>query len=117
MYLLVPSERKEATTSSDEKPSKIDAGNGNDGDSKEIVRLKRAAATALAAAAVKAKFLAKQEEDQIRQLVTVIIEKQVHLSGQCTSPCMKYETSICTYLQLSPTPYSHLPGSQNKLHY
>ncbi|KAJ4762636.1 SWI/SNF complex subunit SWI3D [Rhynchospora pubera] len=71
-----PSERKEATAGSDEKPSKTNAGNGNSKDSKEVIRLKRAAATAVAAAAVKAKFLAKQEEDQIRQLVTVILEKQ-----------------------------------------
>ncbi|KAJ3697668.1 hypothetical protein LUZ61_001373 [Rhynchospora tenuis] len=71
-----PSERKEATAGTDEKPSETNAGNGKGKDSREVIRLKRAAATAVAAAAVKAKFLAKQEEDQIRQLVTVIIEKQ-----------------------------------------
>lgn len=42
-----------------------------------INRLKRAAVTVLSAAAVKAKLLANQEEDQIRQLVSLIIEKQV----------------------------------------
>lgn len=77
LYPLAPRERKEATTSSDEKLSNANANNGNEEDSKEVARLKRAATTALAAAAVKSKFLAKQEEDQIRQLVTVIIEKQV----------------------------------------
>ncbi|URD74538.1 Zinc finger, ZZ type [Musa troglodytarum] len=41
-------------------------------------RLKRAAVTALSAAAVKAKLLAKLEEDEIRKLVSLIIEKQLH---------------------------------------
>ncbi|MBA0872797.1 hypothetical protein Goshw_020950 [Gossypium schwendimanii] len=41
-------------------------------------KLKRAAVTALSAAAVKAKLLADQEEDQIRQLTTSLIEKQLH---------------------------------------
>lgn len=41
-------------------------------------KIKRAAVTALSAAAVKAKYLADQEEDQIRQLTTSLIEKQLH---------------------------------------
>ena len=39
--------------------------------------LTRAAVTAISAAAVKAKFLADQEEDQIRKLATSLVEKQV----------------------------------------
>lgn len=39
--------------------------------------MKRAAVSTLAAAAVKAKVLANQEEDQIRQLTSLLIEKQV----------------------------------------
>lgn len=42
-------------------------------------KLNRAAVTALSAAAVKAKLLADQEEDQILQLSTLLIEKQVIL--------------------------------------
>ncbi|CAH2076844.1 unnamed protein product [Thlaspi arvense] len=45
---------------------------------KHIDKLKRAAISALSAAAVKAKNLAKQEEDQIRQLSGSLIEKQLH---------------------------------------
>ncbi|XP_023529451.1 SWI/SNF complex subunit SWI3D-like [Cucurbita pepo subsp. pepo] len=44
----------------------------------KIDKLKRAAVTTLAAAAVKAKVLANQEEDQIRQLAMILIEKQLH---------------------------------------
>lgn len=40
-------------------------------------KLKRAALTALSAAAVKAKLLADQEEDQLLQLSTFLVEKQV----------------------------------------
>lgn len=48
-------------------------------------KLKRAAISALSAAAVKAKHLAKLEEDQIRQLSGSLIEKQV-----------KYRLTVCT---------------------
>ncbi|KAK6136774.1 hypothetical protein DH2020_029487 [Rehmannia glutinosa] len=41
-------------------------------------KLKRAAVTAISAAAVKAKFLADQEEDQILRLSTLLIEKQLY---------------------------------------
>ncbi|TKY67550.1 SWI/SNF complex subunit SWI3D [Spatholobus suberectus] len=41
-------------------------------------KVKRAAISTLAAAAVKAKLLANQEEDQIRQLTSLLIEKQLH---------------------------------------
>ncbi|KAK7312351.1 hypothetical protein VNO77_36142 [Canavalia gladiata] len=41
-------------------------------------KVKRAAVSTLAGAAVKAKLLANQEEDQIRQLSSLLIEKQLH---------------------------------------
>ncbi|KAJ8767222.1 hypothetical protein K2173_013619 [Erythroxylum novogranatense] len=41
-------------------------------------KLKRAAVAAISAAAVKAKFLANQEEDQIKQLAISLIEKQLY---------------------------------------
>ncbi|XP_022952326.1 SWI/SNF complex subunit SWI3D-like isoform X1 [Cucurbita moschata] len=44
----------------------------------KIDKFKRAAVTTLSAAAVKAKILANQEEDQIRQLAMILIEKQLH---------------------------------------
>ncbi|XP_057494693.1 SWI/SNF complex subunit SWI3D [Actinidia eriantha] len=47
-------------------------------DQHNIDNMKRAAVTALSAAAVKAKLLADQEEDQIRQLATLLIQKQLH---------------------------------------
>ncbi|XP_045819698.1 SWI/SNF complex subunit SWI3D [Trifolium pratense] len=43
-----------------------------------VEKLKRAAVSTLAAAAVKAKLLANQEEDQIRQLTSLLIEKQLY---------------------------------------
>lgn len=42
-------------------------------------KIKKAAATALSAAAVKAKLLANKEEQQIHQLAALLIEKQVWL--------------------------------------
>lgn len=47
-------------------------------DDHETNRIKHAALTALSAAAVKAKLLANQEEDEIRELVSLLIEKQVN---------------------------------------
>ncbi|KAK7283492.1 hypothetical protein RIF29_13043 [Crotalaria pallida] len=41
-------------------------------------KVKHAAASTLAAAAVKAKLLANQEEDQIQRLASLLIEKQLH---------------------------------------
>ncbi|KAK6240956.1 hypothetical protein SCA6_006345 [Theobroma cacao] len=55
-----------------------------------IDKLKRAAVTALSAAAVKAKLLADQEEDQIRQLTTSLIEKQLH----------KMETKLASFNEM-----------------
>ena len=52
-------------------------GTNDDQISHSINKLKRAAVTVLSAATVKAKLLANQEEDQIRQLISFIIEKQV----------------------------------------
>jgi len=46
-------------------------------DDSNTAKLKRAALASLSAAAVKAKLLANQEEDEIRQLATLLIEKQV----------------------------------------
>ncbi|KAK8613699.1 hypothetical protein V6N13_101456 [Hibiscus sabdariffa] len=46
-------------------------------DDSSIDKVKRAAVTALSAAAVKAKLLADQEEDQIRLLTASLIEKQL----------------------------------------
>lgn len=53
-------------------------------DKHNIEKLKRAAISAISAAAVKAKNLAKQEEDQIRQFSGSLIEKQV-----------RYGLSVC----------------------
>lgn len=47
------------------------------GDQK-VDRIKHAAVSAVSAAAVKAKLLAEQEEDQIQQLAAMLIEKQVN---------------------------------------
>ncbi|TQD81286.1 hypothetical protein C1H46_033168 [Malus baccata] len=44
----------------------------------KIDKLKLAAVSAVSAAAVKAKLLAEQEEDQIRQLAAMLVEKQLH---------------------------------------
>ncbi|MQL83343.1 hypothetical protein Taro_015838 [Colocasia esculenta] len=46
-------------------------------DDSTISKIRRAAVTALSAAAVNAKLLANQEEVQIRQLVSLVIEKQL----------------------------------------
>nr|XP_010936291.1 SWI/SNF complex subunit SWI3D [Elaeis guineensis] len=64
---------KKESPSNDEKNCDSTATN----DDHNIDRLKRAAVTALSAAAVKARLLAKQEEDHIRQLVSLVIEKQL----------------------------------------
>ncbi|RLN39796.1 SWI/SNF complex subunit SWI3D isoform X3 [Panicum miliaceum] len=60
----------ESVVANEEKGSIITA-NQND----SITRLKRAAATAISAAAVKSKFLGDQEEYQIRRLTALMIEK------------------------------------------
>ncbi|KAM5548926.1 SWI/SNF complex subunit SWI3D [Rosa sericea] len=44
----------------------------------KIDKINQAAVSAVSAAAVKAKLLAEQEEDQIRQLAAMLIEKQLH---------------------------------------
>lgn len=46
-------------------------------DDNNTTKLKHAAVSAIAAAAVKAKLLADQEEEQIRQLAASLVEKQV----------------------------------------
>ncbi|RWV93391.1 hypothetical protein GW17_00044150 [Ensete ventricosum] len=65
-------ERKESH--SDDEKNSVPIGVDDD---HNIDRLKRAAATALSAAAVKAKLLAKLEENEILKLVSLVIEKQV----------------------------------------
>nr|GMD85744.1 SWI/SNF complex subunit SWI3D [Ipomoea batatas] len=59
----------------------------------DIDKIKHAAVTALSAAAVKAKFLAEQEEDQIRMLATSLIEKQLH----------KLETKLSFFSEMENT--------------
>ncbi|KAI3895610.1 hypothetical protein MKW98_025401 [Papaver atlanticum] len=54
-----------------------DVGLNKNKDDHNIQRIKRAAITALSASAVKAKLLAKQEEDEIQQLATFLIDKQL----------------------------------------
>lgn len=57
----------------------------------DFEKVKRAAVSTLAAAAVKAKFLANEEEDQIRQLTSSLIEKQVILwPGKALSALYSY---------------------------
>ncbi|XWS67930.1 hypothetical protein CRYUN_Cryun04dG0047100 [Craigia yunnanensis] len=87
-----PSERSEpqqpvASNSVNENGAttdKIKEGKNENHDSTErkgdssIDKVKRAAVTALSAAAVKAKLLADEEEDQIRQLTASLMEKQLH---------------------------------------
>lgn len=63
---------KEAKDTKNENEKSVDT----EGDP-SLHKLTRAAVTAISAAAVKAKFLADQEEDQIRKLVTSLVEKQV----------------------------------------
>ncbi|XP_065855145.1 SWI/SNF complex subunit SWI3D isoform X2 [Euphorbia lathyris] len=60
----------------DDKNEKSDCKNLKD--DHPIDKVKRAAVSALSAAAVKAKVLANQEEDQIRQLAASLIEKQLY---------------------------------------
>ncbi|XP_054778921.1 SWI/SNF complex subunit SWI3D isoform X2 [Prosopis cineraria] len=73
-------------------------------------KLKRAAISTLAAAAVKAKLLANQEEDQIRQLATLLIEKQVH----------KLETKLAFFNDMDNVVMrvrEHLDRSRQKLYH
>uniref|UniRef100_A0ACD5X7X2 Uncharacterized protein n=1 Tax=Avena sativa TaxID=4498 RepID=A0ACD5X7X2_AVESA len=68
--------KMEEPNSAEDAPSDVDKGSrvtAKHDDS--ITRLKRAAATAISAAAVKAKLLAEQEEDQIRRLAALVVEK------------------------------------------
>ncbi|KAL6963878.1 hypothetical protein U1Q18_034885 [Sarracenia purpurea var. burkii] len=75
-----PSHFTEATKSADEEELKDCHENQVPSENKDynIDKLKHAAVTAISAAAVKAKLLADQEEDQIRQLATLLIDKQLH---------------------------------------
>ncbi|XP_038887838.1 SWI/SNF complex subunit SWI3D [Benincasa hispida] len=60
------------------KDNKEENSNSTSKKEEKVDKLKRAAVTTLSAAAVKAKILANQEEDQIRQLAMILIEKQLH---------------------------------------
>ncbi|GJM96431.1 hypothetical protein PR202_ga13267 [Eleusine coracana subsp. coracana] len=64
------SNNSESLVANEEKASIATANKNN-----SIARLKRAAATAVSAAAVKAKFLAEHEEYEIRKLTALMIEK------------------------------------------
>lgn len=79
IYLFPVGEEKDC------KIEKKDASNKNDLD---IDKIKHAAVTALSAAAVKAKFLAEQEEDQIRKLTTSLIKKQAILIAYQLAFCL-----------------------------
>ncbi|CAA2998970.1 SWI SNF complex subunit SWI3D [Olea europaea subsp. europaea] len=70
----------------DKRETSMKEGKARDNENKEnsvtkvnlpIDKLKRVASTALSAAALKAKLLADQEEDHIRELAALLIEKQV----------------------------------------
>ncbi|EPS63375.1 hypothetical protein M569_11410, partial [Genlisea aurea] len=70
-------EKNDAAVSAKGNPATGDNDTGERGETKDTVKnLKRAAASALAGAAVKAKLLADQEEDQILRLSAFLIEKQ-----------------------------------------
>lgn len=81
-------------------------------DGHNLDRLKRAAITALSAAAVKAKLLAKLEEDEVQRLVSLIIDKQVlkkicilfeSLMLICGSTCPK-----CISFKVNNIPFANL---------
>ena len=72
-------------------------------DDNNIDKLKRAAVSALSAAAVKAKLLANQEEDQIRELAASLIEKQVFLQPSWLS--MLYSIIVHRSVTLWMVPY------------
>jgi SWI/SNF related-matrix-associated actin-dependent regulator of chromatin subfamily C len=74
----------------------------------DIEKVKGAAITAISAAAVKAKLLATQEEDQIRQLATSLVEKQLH----------KLETKLSFFNEMENVVMrarEHLERSKQKL--
>ncbi|RDX69438.1 SWI/SNF complex subunit SWI3D, partial [Mucuna pruriens] len=73
-------------------------------------KVKRAAVSTVAAAAVKAKLLANQEEDQIRQLTSLLIEKQLH----------KLETKIAFFNDVESVvarAREHVERSRHKLYH
>ncbi|ESW03840.1 hypothetical protein PHAVU_011G046200 [Phaseolus vulgaris] len=73
-------------------------------------KMKRAAVSTLAAAAVKAKVLANQEEDQIRQLTSLLIEKQL----------LKLETKLAFFNDVENVVLrarEHVERSRHKLYH
>lgn len=70
-------------------------------DGGSIIRLQRAAGTAISAAAVKAKLLVEQEEDHIRRLAALVIKKQViHVSMivRCIDVTTTRSSIACIYM-------------------
>ncbi|KAJ7978377.1 SWI/SNF complex subunit SWI3D [Quillaja saponaria] len=79
-------------------------------DDLKFEKVKHAAVCALAAASVKAKLLANQEEDQIRHLATMLIEKQLH----------KLETKLAVFNEMENVVLrvrEHLDRSRQKLYH
>ncbi|GLT42774.1 hypothetical protein SLA2020_167580 [Shorea laevis] len=77
---------------------------------RNIDKLKCAAVTAISAAAVKAKLLADEEDDQIQQLATSLIEKQLH----------KLETKLTFFNELESVMMrmkEHLDKSRQRLYH
>jgi uncharacterized protein YggE len=64
------------------------------------VRVKQAAASAMAAAAVKAKLLADQEEREVQRLVSVVIEHQVCM--ECVNRTLTQDP-FCRECEKQPT--------------
>ncbi|XP_031381623.1 SWI/SNF complex subunit SWI3D isoform X2 [Punica granatum] len=67
-----------ATENQQKDGNKESCDTADEKDDHNIDKIKRAAISTLSAAAVKAKILADYEEDQIRQLSVLLIEKQLH---------------------------------------
>lgn len=86
LVLLTPGIDEAKECGNDEREPSVKEAKACDNENKEnsvtkddlpIDKLKRAAVTAVSAAAVKAKLFADQEEDHIRELAALLIEKQV----------------------------------------
>lgn len=73
--VLTGKDDPEQTCSASEKQCRV--GSSEVEDSNSLDKMKHAAVTALSGAAVKAKLLANQEEEHIRQLVAEVIDNQV----------------------------------------
>ncbi|KAJ7967336.1 SWI/SNF complex subunit SWI3D [Quillaja saponaria] len=79
-------------------------------DDHKLTKVKHAAVCAIAAASVKAKLLANQQEDQIQHLATMLIEKQLH----------KLETKLAFFNEMENVVMrvrEHLDRSRQKLYH